>query len=510
MNHLSVITIFAVLCLSFSAFSQKQKGTYSNGKIKYTGQLENNKKSGEWNYYTVEGDLIAKGIYENGIKTGYWLEIDQINPSILSFDDDFCRYQSMYMNVKDNVDTVNIKADEKKWFVDKINSRSYLKIQGNYSDGLKQGKWIYTDLKGKVLIEMNYLDDIADGSYMESVYNRYKSKNNIDGKQDDIIPIFEGSMKKGRKNGACKMWFSGYKTSQQGYFIGNYLDDLKHGLWTEYYGDLRKFGTDDKGYYFKGQLKSDRSYSMGVLHGESIEVINNYDYENKLFTGLTLRISNYDNGLLDGPYNEKKYKFEINIASDPIMDTCTLIWETSGLMKQNKFQGNFVKTEYTDCGHPKVSYSGYTYREDSMLVVTYLNEEKIPLKNFVFQIIDDNLQCESYLGWFNRTGLPGLHYEDPMIESTYHEGAIYRAVQHKLTQVEERIFAFYSHQLNETVIDSYLVFHYHDNGKLKERKTYVVLENSPRISRLVRTDYYDENGVVVMTDFPDGISPVLN
>lgn len=76
----------ALLTLSLSATAQKiepkfekvgdkVKATYfhANGAIAQQGFFLNEKLEGEWTMYDTEGEKIAMGTYNNGVKTGKWL-----------------------------------------------------------------------------------------------------------------------------------------------------------------------------------------------------------------------------------------------------------------------------------------------------------------------------------------------------------------------------------------------------------------------------------------------------
>jgi hypothetical protein len=45
---------------------------YPNGSLKIKTVFSHNKIHGEWTYYDLEGIILIKGIYEEGIKDGYW------------------------------------------------------------------------------------------------------------------------------------------------------------------------------------------------------------------------------------------------------------------------------------------------------------------------------------------------------------------------------------------------------------------------------------------------------
>lgn len=80
------ILIMAVLALSFSANAQevepkfekvgeKVKATYfhANGEVSQQGFFLNEKLEGKWTMFDENGERIAMGNYDKGVKTGKWL-----------------------------------------------------------------------------------------------------------------------------------------------------------------------------------------------------------------------------------------------------------------------------------------------------------------------------------------------------------------------------------------------------------------------------------------------------
>jgi len=80
------LLIIAVLALSFGTYAQngkptfekegnKVKATYfhANGEVSQQGYFVDQKLDGEWKMFNEEGEKIAVGNYDNGVKTGTWL-----------------------------------------------------------------------------------------------------------------------------------------------------------------------------------------------------------------------------------------------------------------------------------------------------------------------------------------------------------------------------------------------------------------------------------------------------
>jgi len=74
-----------MLAFSFGAYAQvdptfeqegnKVKATYfhANGEVSQQGYFLNERLEGQWKMFNENGNKIAMGNYENGIKTGKWL-----------------------------------------------------------------------------------------------------------------------------------------------------------------------------------------------------------------------------------------------------------------------------------------------------------------------------------------------------------------------------------------------------------------------------------------------------
>ncbi len=65
------------------------KGTFyhENGKVQQQGFYKDGKLHGEWISYNAEGEKIAKGTYDKGIKVGTWFFYDGSNLSEISYND---------------------------------------------------------------------------------------------------------------------------------------------------------------------------------------------------------------------------------------------------------------------------------------------------------------------------------------------------------------------------------------------------------------------------------------
>ena len=86
MNKLFIISFLLLLelneiaqekepSLSNDSINEKVSVTYhSNGKVESNGHYIQNKKSGEWNYWNENGDLIKLEQFKNGLHHGVYIE----------------------------------------------------------------------------------------------------------------------------------------------------------------------------------------------------------------------------------------------------------------------------------------------------------------------------------------------------------------------------------------------------------------------------------------------------
>ena len=91
---------------------------YKNKKIKYTGNFENGKKTGEWKYFEETGTMWLSETYKDGKKFGEYIRFH-------------------------------------------INGVPWKK--GRYVNNKKNGEWDFFSIDGKILEEGNYLEDQKNG-----------------------------------------------------------------------------------------------------------------------------------------------------------------------------------------------------------------------------------------------------------------------------------------------------------------------------------------------------------
>lgn len=92
------ILLIAVLAFSFGAYAQIEpkfekdgnmiKATYfhANGEVSQQGYFLNEKLQGKWKMFNENGDKIAVGNYDKGVKTGKWIFWEGDTVREVSFD----------------------------------------------------------------------------------------------------------------------------------------------------------------------------------------------------------------------------------------------------------------------------------------------------------------------------------------------------------------------------------------------------------------------------------------
>ncbi len=186
------------------------------------GYLIGNNKTGKWYNYSPTGTLINLAEYDNGIKSGLYLEFDNFGALVV---------QETYLNGK-------LDGEQKKYAAGP-NSRilrsssSYknglyhgtcteftetgtMRSQVQYKEGKKDGttKWYYTN--GKLAMFQTYQNDMLNGP--QELYN-----------QQGIL-TGEGDYLKNQKSGIWTEYFDSGKMKSK----GSYLADKKTGVWNYY------------------------------------------------------------------------------------------------------------------------------------------------------------------------------------------------------------------------------------------------------------------------------------
>lgn len=322
---------------------------YENGKIKWEGTYKDDKKDGFFREYTEDGNLIIAYKYYGGVIVEDPEEFRDIRVEKEYYPDakikkevtfvngvphGVCRefsqegkimsskiYRNGYLAGDGIIDEKGEKQGNwKEFHYGKQEKGRKTKAEGNYINGMRDGKWTFyyedgsTEQKGvykmgkpdglwmwyyengKLLREEEFTDGLEDGHLVE--YN------------DSGTIITKGYYEDGRKE---RYWISVSGDQRE---EGAYVDDRRSGIWKYYYTSekLRYEGEYVDGephgrhvyYYDNGVMEEEREYLMGVRNGEWKK----YNRDGSIALVIT-----YDNGM------EVKYggvKVKADTTSSPV------------------------------------------------------------------------------------------------------------------------------------------------------------------------------------------------
>lgn len=155
---------------------------YENGKKKqesiyktYPPKFDVAYKDGTWKYYNIKGNLEKEEIYKDGeLKTINEYKNNKLIKEIQVLENEY-----KYVQEYKYVDSYSYYI-EKKYYLDQNNNliwdyeeyglknyRSYLKLKGEYKNGVREGEWKKYDANGNLIETIIYMDgkdinDIAD------------------------------------------------------------------------------------------------------------------------------------------------------------------------------------------------------------------------------------------------------------------------------------------------------------------------------------------------------------
>lgn len=164
---------------------------YITGEKRAQGSYKAGKKEGDWTFFHRAGGVEQKGKYQNGQPQGTW---------VWYYEDGKKHREELYRKGKE--DGASVEYDEEGNVI----------VQGDYIDGLKDGKWFYK--VGDHQEEGVYKDDLKDGEWVYTYDN-------------------------GKK-----------------YFVGSFVNGEPNGK--------------HKWYHPNGQLKLEGRYSLGLEQGDHI------------------------------------------------------------------------------------------------------------------------------------------------------------------------------------------------------------------------------------------------
>lgn len=194
---------------------------YKDGKVLYEGIVdEEGRKQGSWKWFFETGELKARGSYKDNFKIGKWEyyyrdgRLEQSGSYMRGLPDGLWTW--LYENGQTWREEEYAMGEEDGPSVEYSDSGTVI-AQGNYIEGLKEGKWIF---------EMN--DHREEGEYFEG---ERKGKWEYYYRDSEKLS-FEGEYENGQENGTHIYYYPDGKVKRR----GNYSAGVKTGLW-EYFNE---------------------------------------------------------------------------------------------------------------------------------------------------------------------------------------------------------------------------------------------------------------------------------
>lgn len=436
---------------------------YPNGNIKKQGLLENNKATGEWQFYDYNGVLTSKYSYMNGDYEGVGYEYygNQKIKNELNYKAGKAEgcYKEYYVN-GNILETGMYVNDEKEGYWNEYTINNVLKSSNYYKNGKLIGEQKYFSSKG-ILESIEYIDN-NNLKYKISYYDTL-------GKYKFSYYYSTGELQKFTKlqNGATRLKYT---------INNNIIND-----------SLFRF-------FPNGKVEEVMIYKNGLRHGES----RLYD----VFGNLK-EISNYVNDKLEGEnikyYENGKIKRACNFENGKINGIVKYFHENGKLQRESIFKDGKLhgpSLNYDDTGNLMAKRN---YYEDHLVSYEYLDLAGKFIKPIV--ILNGNIDVKCYY----QNGKPSLTYAIKNGELTgfrkeFHSNG-------NLMSVEEFECGY---NIGPEKI-------YHSNGKLKTLITYKFGEKEGEysehyengklkyIANYVADDkygdaiYYDEKGQIIKT-----------
>lgn len=124
MKQLCLLTFVALLSFASLKAQEPRATYYENGQKKTQGNIDGNKKVGEWTYYHDNGKVMRQGLYKDGHVYGPWEEY----------------YKSGQLKSKGGYGIQgdeSVKHGEWVWY----HKNGAMKMKGTYRMGTKVGTW---------------------------------------------------------------------------------------------------------------------------------------------------------------------------------------------------------------------------------------------------------------------------------------------------------------------------------------------------------------------------------
>lgn len=306
-NFLLIIIAFLVqhtiLCAQVERYyTENWEGT---DILKRRGKAIDDQPHGEWEYFTKEGVLYAKGEWQHGVKEGAWKFYRDFNGLKLK----------QYITYKGN-------KKNGKYAAYSLDGR--IEIQGNYENDSLTGVWkkFYTigEHAGKLETEVEINTNSKSAVLKKYFYNNIEQNNDVFLEYEDpyyaeINIVFgfsasDYSFDSDHRADANGEW-RGYYESGELFCKGEYYDGEEEGAWKYYFdnGNLwcecfydngERVG-DYKDYFKNGILSSEGKYNE---NGDKIGEWEYYHENGELYYKLEYRMTPSGETAVYGAYKE--------------------------------------------------------------------------------------------------------------------------------------------------------------------------------------------------------------
>ncbi len=245
------------------------------GKGTLTGEGQEEKLTGDWEFYYSPGNLSGKGRYDDkGERTGKWqyFHFNGKTKGFQFFKDGKLEEREQFFYNNGNASTDAIFRNDVENGLTTTNYYTGIPLSyTNYKDGKRYGERKVLGTNGLPLSIENYRNDTLHGPFITYHKNGVKES--------------DGTYENGKLKGAYRSWHDNGQLSME----GSYTNGELQGPWKQYHenGKLKINETFEKGkvsgeyaeYYENGQLFHKCVYVNGKASGE----VNYFDRDGKLF-----------------------------------------------------------------------------------------------------------------------------------------------------------------------------------------------------------------------------------
>lgn len=188
---------------------------YDSGRVVASGGIDDgDQQEGDWKEFYENGDLKSEGKYVGGVKVGEWKYLfrDGKKFEVGKYDTkgkQTGKWDWYYEDGKLRRESNFFKGQEDGDFMEYNDSGTVI-TQGQYTDGMKEGKWIYQ--LGNYKSVGKYLDDMEDSTWTE-YYN------------DNGKVRFTGKYSQGRPDGVHTWYYEDGKVEVEGKYTLGLMED---------------------------------------------------------------------------------------------------------------------------------------------------------------------------------------------------------------------------------------------------------------------------------------------